>query len=296
MIVSMYNWLRLAAMVVSYIAVITQSLTKGMASMSIIYQNRTERFQFFTSTNNSFGAHLHRQIELIVVLEGTMTVSVDHTQYVLSINDGIIIFPNQLHSLYTENHSQILLCIFEKEFCPSYKNIFQIGHPTIPTFTLNQHSPHSNVAVNGLLSLTPECSLLLSEGYLTLLLASILEHIKLSTEPTYADFELEQNLLLYIDAHYTEDLSLEILSKEFGVSRFRLSRLFADTLHTSFPSYVNSKRLEYGKSRLESTTLSVTQLALDAGFGSSRTFFREFKHTYGISPGEYRKNYLFTNP
>lgn len=266
--------------------------------MSIIYQNRTERFQFFTSINNSFAAHLHRQIELIVVLEGTMTVCVDHTQYSLSVNEGIIIFPNQLHSLYTEKQSEILLCIFEKEVCHSYKNIFQIGHPSIPTFTLSQNSPHSDVAVNGLLSLIPDSpsSLSLSEGYLTLLLASILEHITLTTEPTYPDLELEQNLLLYIEAHYTEDLSLEILSKEFGVSRFRLSRLFADTLHTTFPSYVNSKRLEYAKNRLESTTLSVTQIALDAGFGSSRTFFREFKNTYGISPGEYRRNHLFTHP
>ena len=103
------------------------------------------------------------------------------------------------------------------------------------------------------------------------------------------DLELEQRLLLYLDTHYTEELSLESLSKEFGVSRFVLSRIFTEKLHTTFPDYVNSRRLDYARDLLLSTELSVTQIALDVGFGSSRTFFRAFHSAYHTTPGAYRR-------
>ena len=92
--------------------------------MSIFYQNRSERLLFFTSHNNSFTAHLHRQVELIVVLEGELCTSIDHTEYKLSPGCAAIIFPNQLHSLKTVSDSRILLCIFDADYCHSYCNFF----------------------------------------------------------------------------------------------------------------------------------------------------------------------------
>lgn len=275
------------------------------AAMSIFYQNRTDSFYFFTSSNNTYPAHLHRQIELLVVLEGSLIVTADHEQYNIEADSGIIIFPNQLHSLCTKNYSKILLCIFDREFCHSYQNIFQKGRLKNPVFNLNHLTPHGRISIDGLLALTahwskgkpiPKPTLALSEGYLTLLLAAIFTNIELEFINTSSDLKLEQNILLYIESHYRENISLEVLSKEFGISRFRLSRLFSQKLHTTFPGYVNSKRLEYAKDRLDSTNLSVTQIAFDAGFGSSRSLFREFQNYYGMTPGEYRKGLSTAHP
>lgn len=266
--------------------------------MSIIYQNSTERLRLFTSENNTFATHLHKQIELMVVLEGTLTLTVDHVSQNLTAGSHAIIFPNQLHSLQTIQNSKILLCIFDGDFCHSYRKYFHNSIPASNEFAVVNLSCHSHTAVEGLLSLTndfprgtqiPAPILALAEGYLTLLLADLFAHMELVPRTVSEDLELEQKLLIYLETHYTEDLSLEILSKEFGVSRFTLSRLFTDKLHTSFTYYVNSKRLEYACNLLLSTDLSVTQIALDAGFGSSRTFFREFQQTYHTTPREYRK-------
>ena len=123
---------------------------------------------------------------------------------------------------------------------------------------------------------TPSDVQVYAEGYLTLLLADLLPSLPLQVRKNTDDLELEQRLLLYLDAHYTEELSLESLSKEFGVSRFVLSRIFTEKLHTTFPDYVNSRRLDYARDLLLSTELSVTQIALDVGFGSSRTFSGPF--------------------
>lgn len=268
--------------------------------MSIIYQKNTERLRLFTSQNNIFAAHLHKQIELLVILEGTMTLTVDHVSKTLTPGTHAIIFPNQLHSLQTVENSKILLCIFDGDFCHSYRKYFHNSIPAHNNFTVSNLSNHSRTAVDGLLSLTgefprgkqiPAPIVALAEGYLTLLLADMFSQIELIPRTFSEDLELEQRLLIYLETHYTEDLSLEILSREFGVSRFTLSRLFTDKLHTTFPYYVNSKRLEYACNLLVSTDLSVTQIALDAGFGSSRTFFREFNQTYHTTPREYRRRH-----
>lgn len=265
--------------------------------MSIFYQSRSESIRFYTSENNTYATHLHRQVELIVMLDGTLTVTVEQRKYLLTAGEGVLVFPNRLHGLNTEKNSRILLCIFDSDFCHSFRPFFR-DNTAEPVFCMNQLSSHSRIALEGLLNLTkefqrgadiPESVILHSQGYLTLLLTDIFNALSLHAQAGYTDLELEQQLLLYIDSHYTDNLTLSLLSREFGVSPFRLSRIFSDRLYTSFPQYVNSRRLEYAADLLSDTSLSVTRIALDAGFGSTRTFFREFRKRYGSTPGEYRK-------
>lgn len=265
--------------------------------MSIFYQSRSESIRFYTSENNTYASHLHRQAELIVVLDGTLTVTVEQRTYTLPAGEGVLVFPNRIHSLNTEKSSRILLCIFDSDFCHSFRPLFR-DNAVKPVFHMDQLSPHSHVALEGLLNLTgefkrgadiPESVILHSQGYLTLLLTDIFDALSLGSQSEYTDLELEQQLLLYIDSHYTDNLTLTLLSREFGVSPFRLSRIFSEKLYISFPQYVNSRRLEYAADLLTDTSLSVTRIALDAGFGSTRTFFREFRKRYGSTPGEYRR-------
>lgn len=273
--------------------------------MSIFYQNSGERLRFYPSENNTYESHLHKQAELILVLRGALTVTIDQQSYPLEFGQGVLVFPNQSHSLNTDPRrgSRILLCIFDMDFCPHYRKFFQYYVPGRNSFALNDLSDHSRLAQDKLLNLTksfqrgetvPQHISNLAEGYLTLLLADLFREddvnpLQLQKKKDLEDMDLEQRLLVYLDSHYTEPLSLEILSKEFGVSRFQLSRLFSDKLHTSFPSYVTARRLEYAKELLTTTDDPVTGIALDAGFGSSRTFFREFKEAYGVTPSDYRK-------
>lgn len=273
--------------------------TKG-ETMSVIYQNRPEKCQIFMSYNNSFDTHLHRQAELIVVMEGKMKVTADGREYLLSVEEGILIMPNQLHSLQTLGGSKILLCIFEPDFCPGYQSRIVEFAPDKPHFCLDGQSVHCTRAVEGLAALasgqtsqTPVSrhTLALAEGYLTLFLAVVCENLEWSRGDTPADPGLEQLVLGYVEEHFTEKLSLGLLSREFGVSRFVLSRLFTGKLHISFPHYINERRLAYACRLLKDTELSVTEIALDVGFGSTRSFFRAFREQNGVTPGELRRAY-----
>lgn len=276
--------------------------------MSIFYQNNRERLRLYTSENNTFASHLHRQVELILVLEGSLAVTADHRQETLMPGQGALIFPNRLHSLYTDadRGSRILLCIFEPDFCPHYRKYFQNYLPDGNRFDLSALSGHSRLAANALLQLTgcfdrrasvPSYFCNLAEGYLSLLLADLFSSdagysLCLQRKKSGEDLELEQRVLIYLDEHFTEELSLELLAKEFGISRFQLSRLFSEKLQTTFPGYVNSRRLEYARELLGTTDASVTNIALDAGFGSSRSFFREFKEAFHMTPNAYRRQHI----
>lgn len=266
--------------------------------MSIFYQSRAERIWLHTSENHSFEPHLHRQVELLVVLEGSLTAKVDHREYTVAADEGLLVFPNRLHSFSTPEGSRTLICIFDSSFCHDFRRFFQSSAPDTPHFTLRDFSAHSRLALRELLSLTSQFDLSLripedvasyARGYLTLLLTDFFKEIPVTSEAKYSDPQLEQQLLLYIDSHYTENLSLEQLAREFGVSPFRVSRIFSSKLHSSFPLYVNSRRLEYAKELLANSSLTVTRIALDAGFGSTRTFFREFGRAFHVSPGEFRR-------
>ena len=77
-------------------------------------------------------------------------------------------------------------------------------------------------------------------------------------------------------------------AKDLGVSKYVLSRLFSKTFHRNFNQYLNDARLNYACHRLENTSDSITNICLDSGFESQRTFNRVFKERYKISPSDYR--------
>ena len=78
------------------------------------------------------------------------------------------------------------------------------------------------------------------------------------------------------------------MANDLAVSKYVLSRMFAKTFHCNFKKYLNGIRLNYAISALENTNESITNISLDAGFESQRTFNRVFKDRYKMTPREYR--------
>ena len=87
---------------------------------------------------------------------------------------------------------------------------------------------------------------------------------------------------------FKKKFSLEEMAKDLGVSKYVLSRLFSQIFHRNFNQYLNDARLNYACYRLENTRDSITNICLDSGFESQRTFNRTFKERYKISPSDYR--------
>lgn len=100
--------------------------------------------------------------------------------------------------------------------------------------------------------------------------------------------ELLDELLLYIDSHLGDKISLADTSRLFSVSESSISQLFRKRLKVSFYRFVTQRRLISAKT-LILDGVAAEQASAQVGFGDYSAFYRAFKREYGISPAEFRK-------
>ena len=107
-------------------------------------------FKLETGFDFSFQPHLHSAFELIHVTEGLMQVAVDNIQYDLSVGDAVLVFPNQVHSLHTPQHSRHELCIFAPELVRAFNPVHNGKIPNTNQFKPDQHilKTLSNLSAN----------------------------------------------------------------------------------------------------------------------------------------------------
>lgn len=93
----------------------------------------------------------------------------------------------------------------------------------------------------------------------------------------------------YIQDHYKEKLTLDLLAEEANVNKFYLAHAFKQEYGVSPIHYMNACRLEEGKRLLVETDLTLIQLAGMLGYSSPSYFSQSFRRAEGLSPLEYRR-------
>lgn len=94
----------------------------------------------------------------------------------------------------------------------------------------------------------------------------------------------------YIDLHYKEPLTLELLAEEAHMNKYYLSHAFKEEYGIPPINYMIDRRISESKYLLTETDLSMSQIARLLGFSSLSYFSQVFRKTQGISPMEYRHN------
>ncbi|MFC0332273.1 helix-turn-helix domain-containing protein [Paenibacillus sepulcri] len=103
--------------------------------------------------------------------------------------------------------------------------------------------------------------------------------------------ELIRNVKAYIEAHYhSPDLSLGLLSSEYGIHQSNLSRLFKEEIGENFVDYLARIRILRAKELLQTTVDSIQDIAGRVGYLHYFSFNRVFKKLMGLTPGEYRRS------
>lgn len=93
----------------------------------------------------------------------------------------------------------------------------------------------------------------------------------------------------YILSHYSENLSLESLSKQFFISPCYLSHQFKNVNQFTLSEYIQNTRIKNAQYLLVSSDLSITDIASQCGFQSFSQFNRMFRRYNGCSPSAYQK-------
>lgn len=107
-----------------------------------------------------------------------------------------------------------------------------------------------------------------------------------NVEQTYQERILK--VMLYIQNHLDNELSLDELAQTAFFSPFHFHRIFTAYTGESIKSYVRRLRLERATRDLSFTDLSITQIAERAGYDTQQSFHRAFKETYRETPKAYR--------
>lgn len=93
----------------------------------------------------------------------------------------------------------------------------------------------------------------------------------------------------YIENHYTENLSLNVLAEEIHMNPYYFSSFFKKNTGENFKDYVNRVRIEHAVPMLIASDMKTYEIAEKVGFGDIRVFNAAFVKIYQETPGSYRK-------
>ena len=127
------------------------------------------------------------------------------------------------------------------------------------------------------------------KAYVHMILAHVFTEMPMIDKNAIGSDDLIYSSVAYVAKNYGSQITLEKMANDLGVSKYILSRMFAKTFHCNFSKYVNGVRLNNAVTELENSQDSITNICLNCGFESQRTFNRVFKDRYKLTPREYRK-------
>jgi AraC family transcriptional regulator len=99
----------------------------------------------------------------------------------------------------------------------------------------------------------------------------------------------EKNIRAYIDEHLSEELSLEELARVVDISPNYLISLFRDSIGMTPHKYVLQQRIERARRLLARSGLSLLGIAQGCGFRDQSQFTTIFRRSFGVTPGQYRR-------
>ncbi|WP_409342136.1 helix-turn-helix domain-containing protein [Paenibacillus sp. MBLB4367] len=260
-------------------------------------------------TVESSPLHHHDFVELSYVFEGSGTETINGRPYALKPGCVSFLQTHHMHRIDSDPGKPIrkYCCMFDINMLIGspfdhewYRPLFRPGGAVQPIFKLSAADAER---MNGI------CEALLAEygseakmGRNSFLCTKLVEALLLyvrsgsAAEAKHAgvsrSIEGEGGIwpiLQHVHTHYAEKLTLEDLSKRFHLSVPHISRAFKEKVGKSYLDYVHELRVESAATLLISTDMSITDIAVEAGFESFRTFSRVFREFKGMTPSEYRE-------
>lgn len=238
--------------------------------------------------------HWHTSIEIFAVMEGHLEFFMNKEEYPLKAGEQLIINSNEIHSIHAaERNKTVVLQIPLKQF----ENYFTAQRfirfrsqdaeadgrlASLIKKLYKVYTARDTGYEFGTMSLFYEIMYMLVKNYrLTEAHEKEIRHSR--------KLDTLSKITTYMREHYKEDLKLSDLAATFGYSDAYLSRMFQKYAKINYKTYLQDIRMAYAYRDLMNTDRTISQIALDNGFCSSRGFSGEFQKRYGILPSEMRK-------
>ncbi len=240
------------------------------------------RYHFHEEVYN-FPIHIHQFVELVFIDEGELYVTVDGQEEIARGGDMILIFPFQTHSYRSDKMSIFNIYTFSPWFIIDYmethkgyrgkRAVFPASEATRALFGMRiSHGDYNYYGIR---------------SCLYSMLADYAAYVPLAADK--GDKDLLGKIISYMNLHIREELSLSDVAKGIGYSANYLSHVMKKFFGFGFCKLLGILRVEEAKPLLSKSQKTSLEIAMECGFGSERTFHRQFKDVTGKSPKEYRR-------
>ena len=239
------------------------------------------RCRFHRNTYD-YPAHLHQFAEVAIVLEGEIEITVAGKREACPSGSIAFIPPFTPHAFSTPRETTVWIAVFSPSLIEGLSA--ELGARSGGAFTASDE-----------LFAYVSARLVNDEARTTLGIKAALyaiaeEYVRLTSETRErAPSSLLSRLFLYLEEHYREELSLESISRELGFSQSYISHAIGSLPNLSLTDILAGIRVEEAKKLLRSTDKRISEIALECGFGTERSFHRAFKSQTGLTPTEYRR-------
>lgn len=258
----------------------------------------SEHFRLFhlkDQKGTDIGYHYHDFCKLLLLRSGSGGYTVDGKRYSLEAGDIVLIDAGCVHRPEFEQgllYERVIIYI-APHFLQEHSNadcalqaIFNSAHPVLHLRDMRIIWTIAN-ALERELSTERFGRELVSNGLLLQLLITIARSMEDAAArfvpPIVPKDERILEMLRYMDAHLTEDLSIDLLADAFFISRYHMMRLFRQETGYTIHSYLQERRLLYARDLMRQGS-SATDSCFQAGFRSYSSFTRAYAKHFGTTP------------
>lgn len=238
--------------------------------------------------------HIHQCTEIIYVINGELKITVGEESRILTSGEVAIIPPFVAHRFDKSENLFLWLCVFSNDLLTDF----------LPRERLYKKRTSAYFRISERLATFLKDALpdsgeeMVSFDYtgrrkiMTLIFPIIDEYLdstNLSNEEKSSK-SLLSDILIYLDEHYSEPLTINDVARALGYTPRHISRQISALESYNFKSLLNNFRIEHAKAMIRHSDAKLIDIAMNCGFTSERTFFRSFLASEGMTPTEYKKH------
>ncbi len=226
----------------------------------------------------NFESHKHDCIELLYFLFGNAEVTCAEKIVQATFYDMVIYPPNLYHTEHLQfNHHQEVICIWVDIPGLEFKDTIHIQDKDSSVKWLLEKIHTEYKSENR--------SDTMLEQYVK---TAAMQIAKKCLEDTAKDDPLSR-VILYMQHHMAENITVEELADLIYVSKSYLSRQFKQETGMSLIEYLRLIRINAAKRLLVSTDTTIEEISSIIGYNSSKYFSRAFKACTGMAPSDFKK-------
>lgn len=276
---------------VFYTRVMTVKIYKDLLRLKASDKTGQRHISVKRNVYESYPQHWHDYFEIEVVTQGTGTHYYNGTPYTLEKGDVYLLTPVDFHEIKADTPIEIINISFDNVWLSEEMRSFLYASNFRKMRRTEEKEYLQYVAAAELLRQECEedgpCIRQLLEYLLSRFIPLNQYRTSLEVNKDYMNGIMKA--VEYIEQHFRERITLEMLSQISGYHPTYFSKMFCKVTGENYIDRLTSLRINYAKMLLKKG-VAVSEACFASGFGSLSNFVAVFKKKCKMSPSAYRNS------